>query len=614
LKNFSLLMFFPFFTTDTNNSHLFSFFAVTTTLIFTWYYKETITNFWKSWWNKNKENVNTNNNSNSTTKTTSEEPKVEQTNASSSENISKVTSEEPKVEQSEVATATTVVKDEAVAPTITQSEVATAPIVEQSKTIVLSGGTTITQSESQAVVVLTVEQSEEVITAITVVKDEAVAPTITQSEVVTATTVVKDEVSAAPSDNIPETISKKWYDYPMDKIQVVFITDENRMIPQGTLEFNHEEKLTSVAILVNSVNSNICTSIRRSHQDDVDIGFKNLHDFKNSEEILDIKQKFLTSTKNLYSLCRIVVNNFIDLNQNKKVGLFVELKKPLLIGQKEHTLFELDAIKSYEEILDKTIDSSEIFINVTRMGLYDQLLSKSIEVLCMKNYFFLTDATIKVEKKTYINLLCNGYDLSGKSLTLSDKACKRKASIFKETFKLEDYILDQEEHINANVAKTYEECQQYYFLNYYKNINLFFSENQQIDLFNRLITKEYFANISNENEIPCLNFLLSEFEKLNYKRENILYITKREVMPIYSNKIPSKTITDTILTDIYDLQPKTTATSKEAYDQIEELLPAKDTSKIYDIITNFLTTKHLFYVDHIDKINDFLNIIISIKN
>jgi hypothetical protein len=85
-------------------------------------------------------------------------------------------------------------------------------------------------------------------------------------------------------------------------------------------------------------------------------------------------------------------------------------------------------------------------------------------------------------------------------------------------------------------------------------------------------------------------------------------------MPIYSNKIPSKTITDTILTDIYDLQPKTTATSKEAYDQIEELLPAKDTSKIYDIITNFLTTKHLFYVDHIDKINDFLNIIISIKN
>jgi predicted metal-binding transcription factor (methanogenesis marker protein 9) len=53
-----------------------------------------------------------------------------------------------------------------------------------------------------------VEQSE-VATATTVVKDEAVAPTITQSEVVTATTVVKDEVSAAPSDNIPETISKK---------------------------------------------------------------------------------------------------------------------------------------------------------------------------------------------------------------------------------------------------------------------------------------------------------------------------------------------------------------------------------------------------------------------
>jgi hypothetical protein len=571
------MFFFSFFSSDDNNSYLFSFFAVTTTLIFSWYYKETITNFWKSWWNKNKENLNTNmNNSNNS-------------NASTT-----VPSNMPKEAQGE--------SNAIVVPTITQDEVsAAAPTVP-------SNMPKEAQSESKVIVVPTVTQDE--VGAAPIVPSNMPKEAQGESKVIIVPTITQDEVSAAPSDNILESISKKWYNYPLDKIQVVSITNEDRMIFKGNLEFNNTGGTTAVAKIVNTLYKNITNIIIKKNKKYFDID--NAYDLQNNKQIIAMKKNYCTSTNKNYANIRSINEDFIKLNQNKQIGLVVKLDEPLIIIEnnepKEYTLIELDPILNYEEIIDMTIAHSERFINITKIGLYDQLLSKSMILLFYNSYFYLTDLKIEIDSKEYINILHISFSAL-KQNDLSTIAASKRIAICKTNCNLHDYLFKKGDEFNAYITEyeTYEKCEQYYFSNYYSNIDLFFSQNQQKNLFKRLITEDYLNKI-NVNEVSCLDFLLSEIDKHSSQKDNVLFVTKTEVIPQHCPKFSSKIITDTILTDLYKLNPNDT--EKTSLEKVKEIVSAEDYKKICDINTTFESTIYISYSDHIDKVNEFLSLLI----
>jgi len=392
----------------------------------------------------------------------------------------------------------------------------------------------------------------------------------------------------------------------MDKIQVISITNENRMIPQGTLEFNNtsESDNTAVAKIVNVLNKNITNIIIKKNKDKT-VYIDNAYDLKNNKQIIDMKKNFCISDKSGYKIARNTIKNFIDLNQNKEIGLIVELKKPLLIKQKEHTLFELDAIESYEEIIDKTIDGSEIFINVTKIGLYEQLLSKSMLLLYYNSYYFSTGLKRVIDSKEYINILYINIGNEQNKFKLSDIAASTLKKVYHINCELYDYFFEKGDNLKAYIEKydNYEKCQQYYFSNHYKNINLFFSENQQIDLFKQLITKEYLDKIK-FNKVPCLDSLLCEIETCNSQKENVVFVTETEIIPKNVPKLSSKIITDTILTDLYKLDSNDT--EKTSLEKVKKIVSEEDFEKICDINTIFESTTYMSYLNHIDKVNEIL--------
>jgi hypothetical protein len=519
-KNIKYLMFFSFFSFNKNENNLSLYINIASitiviTSVFVWYKKDSIINFWKNWWNKNKENVNTN--STSVNKSTKEEGIVDETS-----NVSNIKSDS-------TSSSLSIVEEKNIVKETSNVLEGTLPNWKSSNTIDFQ-------------------------------KTDATS-----------------EVSAAPIEEefLQYLSKKKWYDYTCDKINIV---DENTNI-LGTLE-----KYEIFSQLIDCISISVTKVINLKNTDSV----QRLSLANNT--FLEIKKNFLEQQHNNdFSIIKENFNKFIENNRANKYKLYVEL---------EENVIDLDPIESYEEVLDKTIESIVKFVDNTKIGLYEQTLSESLDYLYTRNYRGILDyKTVK------------GFPNDKHKLVIGNNWSRDELNYFLNTkSKITQFVSDQLGFIEKFASTRMDFSYDYYFEAYYKNLNLFLSDDAKKNLFETLKVSDRcheIINIFNET-MPLLlqekdpSILLVAFRK----RDNTLDLNS--LCKIDVRKISSDNIKDTILIDLYKLK-----SDENVQEQLETLLSEEKLSKINEINETFSLYYPLYsiYIDTLKVIvENFENI------
>jgi hypothetical protein len=305
---------------------------------------------------------------------------------------------------------------------------------------------------------------------------------------------------------------------------------------------------------------------------------------------LEIKKNFLEQQHNNdFSIIKENFNKFIENNRANKYKLYVEL---------EENVIDLDPIESYEEVLDKTIESIVKFVDNTKIGLYEQTLSESLDYLYTRNYRGILDyKTVK------------GFPNDKHKLVIGNNWSRDELNYFLNTkSKITQFVSDQLGFIEKFASTRMDFSYDYYFEAYYKNLNLFLSDDAKKNLFETLKVSDRcheIINIFNET-MPLLlqekdpSILLVAFRK----RDNTLDLNS--LCKIDVRKISSDNIKDTILIDLYKLK-----SDENVQEQLETLLSEEKLSKINEINETFSLYYPLYsiYIDTLKVIvENFENI------